>query len=96
MSDPREPEKAPASGPEDESRRSFIKKLPYLAPVVQTFLLSETAFASDRRGGDGGDEGGDDDHEGHDDGHEGEDDNNDHGRRRQVSPHTRGRGRGRG
>ena len=99
MSDPREPEQDPASEPEDESRRSFIKKLPYLAPVVQTFLLSETAFGSDRRGGDsgndGGDDGGDDDgHDGHDDGHGGRDD--DSRRRRQVSPHTRGRSRGRG
>lgn len=27
-----------------ESRRSFIKKLPYIAPVIETFLLSETAY----------------------------------------------------
>lgn len=27
------------------SRRDFIKKLPYIAPVVETFLLSETVDA---------------------------------------------------
>ncbi len=27
------------------SRRDFIKKLPYIAPVVETFLLSETVYA---------------------------------------------------
>ena len=27
-----------------DSRRSFIKKLPYIAPVIETFLLSETAY----------------------------------------------------
>ena len=86
---------APANQ-EGESRREFIKKLPYIAPVVQTFLLSETAFGSDRRGGDGGDDQGDDND--HNDGHgDNSEDDNDHGRRRRsVSPHTRGRARGRG
>lgn len=95
MENQRDSEKDPPSVQEGESRREFIKKLPYLAPVVQTFLLSETAFGSDRRGGEGeDDEGGDDK-----DKSDGNDDNNDDNggrRRRQVSPHTRGRGRGRG
>lgn len=44
-----------------ESRRSFIKKLPYIAPVIETFLLSETAYgdssddsSSGKSGGKGG------------------------------------------
>ena len=28
-----------------ESRRDFIKKLPYIAPAIQTFFLSETVYA---------------------------------------------------
>ncbi len=30
----------------DASRRDFIKKLPYVAPVIQTFLFSEGTLAS--------------------------------------------------
>ncbi|MCC7262661.1 MAG: hypothetical protein IT369_09090 [Candidatus Latescibacteria bacterium] len=100
------PGKESPSSQDGESRRAFIKKLPYIAPVVQTFLLSETAFGSDRRGGEGeDDQGGDDNDQGDDHGDNQGDDNdnheddNDHGgrrRRRQVSPQTRGRGRGRG
>jgi len=44
-----------------DSRRSFIKKLPYIAPVIETFLLSETAYgdssddsSSGKSGGKGG------------------------------------------
>ena len=33
-----------------ESRRNFIKKLPYIAPAIETFLLSETAYAQAGRG----------------------------------------------
>ena len=36
-------EKGESSG---ESRRSFIKKLPYVAPVIETFLLEDTAYAA--------------------------------------------------
>ena len=103
MENQREPAKETPADQEGESRREFIRKLPYIAPAVQTFLLSETAFGSNRRGG--GDEGGHDDEgeggrggegEGHDDEGEGHDDEGGGRRRRQVSPHTRGRGRGRG
>lgn len=78
MENQHDPKKETPSDQEGESRREFIKKLPYLAPVVQTFLLSKTAFGSDDHDGDHGD---------------GHDDDNDRGRRRrrQVSPHTRGR-----
>ena len=43
-----------------ESRRSFIKKLPYIAPVIETFLLSETAYgdSSDDSSGKSGGKGG--------------------------------------
>lgn len=30
---------------DDAGRREFIKKLPYVAPVIQTFLFSEGALA---------------------------------------------------
>jgi len=33
------------------SRREFIKKVAYVAPVIETFLLSETAYASGGSGG---------------------------------------------
>lgn len=36
------------------SRREFIKKVAYVAPVIETFLLSETAYGS---GGSGGNRG---------------------------------------
>ena len=95
MQDPREPEKDPAAGPEDESRRSFIKKLPYIAPVVQTFLLSETAFGSDQ-GNNNDNQGDNNDNQGNNNDNNNNNDD-DHGRRRrEVSPHTRGRARGRG
>lgn len=99
MENQRDPEKETPSDQEGESRREFIKKLPYIAPVVQTFLLSETAF-----GGNDDDQGGNDDNQGGND-NQGEDDNDQGGdhdegegdggrRRRRVSPHNRGRGRG--
>lgn len=100
MENQREPDKENPTDQEGESRREFIKKLPYIAPAVQTFLLSETAFGSDQRGGGEDDEGeGDDDEGGGSEG--GGDDNHgdDHDgrrRRRRISPHPRGRGRGRG
>lgn len=100
MENERQPEKESPAATPGESRREFIGKLAYIAPVVQTFLLSETAFGSDRRGGDGGDDGGEggggyEGGEGSGD-DEGGDDDGTGRRRRQVSPHTRGRGRGRG
>lgn len=94
MENQRDPKKETPSDQEGESRREFIKKLPYLAPVVQTFLLSETAFGSDRRGSEGGDD--DDDDKDQDDKDKDDDDRDGRRRRRQVSPHTRGRARGRG
>ena len=101
MENQRDPEKETPSDQEGESRREFIKKLPYLAPVVQTFLLSETAFGSERRGGEGEDD--QDDNDNQDDNHgddQGDDDDEGEGRgrgrrRRSVSPHER-RARGRG
>jgi len=33
-------------GSSGESRRDFIKKLPYVAPVIETFLLEDTAYAA--------------------------------------------------
>ncbi|MFH1570274.1 MAG: hypothetical protein ABIL09_19940 [Gemmatimonadota bacterium] len=33
-----------ASGEGGESRRHFIKKLPYVAPVIESFFLSETVY----------------------------------------------------
>ncbi len=33
------------------SRREFIKKVAYVAPVIETFLLSETAYGSGGSGG---------------------------------------------
>ncbi len=35
----------------DEGRRDFIKKLPYVAPVIQTFLLSEGVLAGGKQRG---------------------------------------------
>ncbi len=96
MENQRDPKKETPSDQEGESRREFIKKLPYLAPVVQTFLLSETAFGSDRRGSEGGDDDDDDDDKDKDDKEKDDDDREGRRRRRQVSPHTRGRARGRG
>ena len=46
--DPKEPQ-ADAGDEADESRRQFIKRLAYIAPVMETFLLSKAAFG----GGDG-------------------------------------------
>jgi len=38
---------------EDLTRRDFIKKLPYVAPIISTYLLEETAFAGDKKKGRG-------------------------------------------
>ncbi len=58
----------------NKERREFIKKLPYIAPIIQTFILSETKFKDEQN----------------EDGEENE------GRKRgRISPHNRGRGRGR-
>lgn len=35
----------------DASRRGFIKKLPYVAPAIQTFLMSEGVLASGEQRG---------------------------------------------
>ena len=35
----------------DASRRGFIKKLPYVAPAIQTFLMSEGVLASGNQRG---------------------------------------------
>ena len=42
MSEPLSPD-APDSG---DSRRTFLQKLTYVAPVMTTYLLSQTAFAT--------------------------------------------------
>ena len=34
----------------DESRRDFVKKLPYVAPAIETFLLSDTVYAKKQEG----------------------------------------------
>ena len=46
-SDAERPDRAAEDGESGggESRRNFIKKLPYIAPAIETFLLSETAYA---------------------------------------------------
>ena len=46
-SDGEQPDRAAEDGESGggESRRNFIKKLPYIAPAIETFLLSETAYA---------------------------------------------------
>ncbi len=85
--------------PAGESRREFIKRLPYIAPVVQSFFLRETAYGDDDDDKDKGNdewkdewkEGDDDDDDGH-----GDEEHDDEGRgrargRRRVSPHDRGR-----
>ena len=36
---------------DDAGRREFIKKLPYVAPVIQTFLFSEGALAGGNQRG---------------------------------------------
>ena len=36
-----------SGGDERENRRDFIKKLAYTVPVMETFLLSETAYGDD-------------------------------------------------
>lgn len=94
MKNNRQPDPDNPEAQEGESRREFIRKLPYIAPVVQTFLLSETAFGSDRRGGEGGgDEGSGGEGHGGEGGGEGDGGEGEGRGRRQVSPHTRGRGR---
>lgn len=37
------------AGGSGESRRDFIKKLPYVAPVIETFLLEDTVYAADKK-----------------------------------------------
>ena len=39
------PDVSKTSGTSDAGRRDFIKKLPYVALVIQTFLMSEGALA---------------------------------------------------
>ena len=31
-----------------ESRRQFMKKLPWVAPVIETFLVGDEAYGQDR------------------------------------------------
>ena len=45
------PDPQPGTPSEDEGRRDFIKKLPYVAPVIQTFLFSEGTLASGNQRG---------------------------------------------
>ena len=47
--DPTGPQQAgeDSGGDEGENRRDFIKKLAYMAPVMETFMLSETAYGDD-------------------------------------------------
>ena len=40
-------------GARGASRRSFIKKVAYVAPVIETFLLSETAYGQGQSQGRG-------------------------------------------
>ena len=40
-------------GARGASRRSFIKKMAYVAPVIETFLLSETAYGQGQSQGRG-------------------------------------------
>ena len=47
------PEGANQEGERGASRRSFIKKMAYVAPVIETFLLSETAYAQNQGQGRG-------------------------------------------
>ena len=35
-----------ADGAGEESRREFMKKLPYVAPVIQSFVLADTVYAA--------------------------------------------------
>ena len=43
------PDAQPEMPSEDEGRRDFIKKLPYVAPVIQTFLFSEGTLPNNVR-----------------------------------------------
>ena len=42
-------ESADDASEEDQSRRQFIKKLAYIAPVVETFVMIDEAEAQDAR-----------------------------------------------
>jgi hypothetical protein len=46
-----EPNSPVGTPSEDGGRRDFIKKLPYVAPVIQTFLFSEGTLASGNQKG---------------------------------------------
>jgi hypothetical protein len=56
MNDEREDEQPTGveTSDNDASRRQFIRKLAWVAPVIETFLLSDSAFA----GGQGNSQGG--------------------------------------
>lgn len=47
----RDPTEEGSSESEDEGRREFMKKLPYVAPVIQTFLFSDGVLASGKQRG---------------------------------------------
>ena len=42
---PDQAEPGEEAGGGGESRRDFIKKLPYVAPAIETFLLEDTVYA---------------------------------------------------
>ena len=42
-----------AEGAGDESRREFMRKLPYVAPVIQSFVLADTVYAKEEKKGRG-------------------------------------------
>jgi len=39
--------------PGEESRREFMKKLPYVAPVIQSFVLADTVYGKTEKAGRG-------------------------------------------
>lgn len=45
MTDETSQSNADDAQPEDGERRDFIRKLPWVAPAIQTFLVSEDALA---------------------------------------------------
>ena len=49
-----QPERANEGDSGGASRREFIKKVAYVAPVIETFLLSETAYGQGQSQGRGG------------------------------------------
>lgn len=44
----RDGDEGPADG---ESRREFMKKLPYVAPVIQSFMLADTVYGKSDKDG---------------------------------------------